>query len=124
MTTNILNLMERHLSVTMQGGFSSIIKLKDPDGNEFESLGQVVLNTQKFNPDTGETIVVNNPVAVIRNSDVSRVPKNNEKWLVNIPITPTENAERRDYMLSGDRAPESVNIIGFTRLYLKVVKQS
>lgn len=125
MATNIRELAERHLGATLEGGFSLPVVLIDPDGVEYDDLrGQVLYDTTGINPDTGQLIVNNNPIVSLRVSSLTRVPAAGENWLVRIPTTPSETAEKADFVISPTRSPQGGASIGFIRLYLSKAVQS
>lgn len=125
MTTNIRELAERHLSVTLEGGYSLPVTLVSPDAEVQDDItGQVLYDTQVFNPDTGQNIVVNMPAVTLRLSSLSRVPVDGENWIIKIPIEPKVTADKIDFALSPTRSIEKNASIGFIRLYLSKVIQS
>ncbi|MCK5219318.1 hypothetical protein KAR10_07345 [bacterium] len=130
MAVNIRKLAEADLSKTLERDFGLPVILIDPDGNEItENLdettlkGQTLYSITRIDPETGESIVVNNPVVTLRRSSLARVPVPGEKWLVRIPIDPTDGAEVIDFIIDPDRSPEGGRDIGFIRLYLRRTSQ-
>lgn len=122
--TNIRELAERHLSITLEGSYSLPVILIGPDGIEDNARGQVLYDTVSLNPDTGQTIVNNNPIVSLRASSLRRVPKSGENWIFKIPVTPNETAEKSDFAVTPTRASAGGASIGFQRYYLRKVKQS
>ena len=108
------------------------VVLIDPDGNTIVTKkdstdrlsGQVLLNTVEYNPDTGEDIVVNDPVVTLRMASLTRIPENGETWVVKIPQTPDPDADLVSYLLSPDKAMKFNRSFGFVRMYLQNLDQS
>ena len=130
MTANLRQKAEADLSRTLEGDFGLPVILVDPDGNEITEnvsgttlKGQILYSTSRIDPETGEPVIVNNPVVTLRRSSLSRVPLPGEKWLIRIPIDPTEGAAIMDFIISPDKSPEGGRDIGFIRLYLRKATQ-
>ena len=108
------------------------VVLIDPDGNTIVTKkdstdrlsGQVLLNTVEYNPDTGEDIVVNDPVVTLRMASLTRIPENGETWVVKIPQTPDPDSDLVSYLLSPDKAMKFNRSFGFVRMYLQNLDQS
>ena len=102
------------------------VYLIDPTGtkNSTPYRGTVLGDLVRINPDTGERMVVSNPVVILRRSSLARVPLAGEKWIVEIPESPRAGAAMIQYALSPVRPPEGGQSIGFIRLYLQVVEQT
>lgn len=132
MASNLRELAESKLSITLEGRWALPVILVTPDGDIIsESLnddlglrGQIKYDTVVTNPETGEETVVNEPVVSLRISSLSRVPKAGEKWAVRIPTTPSVSATKEDFLIGTDRPPEGGSSIGFIRLYLRRAVQS
>ena len=129
---NLRERAERDLARTLEGEFNLPVELVDPDGNEITASlnddlglrGQIIYDTVKLNPDTGEEIVINNPVVSLRRSSLARVPEPGEKWLVRIPIEPSTTAAKQSFIKSPTRPPEGGRSLGFIRLYLQKAEQA
>ena len=130
---NLREQAELDLGKTLEGVFGLPVILIDPDGNiqsksandpDADLTGQVLYDTVKTSPDTGEDVVVNNPIVVLRRSSLDRVPAPNENWVVKIPVSPSVTAEKEDFIISPTRPPEGGTSIGFIRLYLQRIEQS
>lgn len=118
MTVNLKQLSEADLVHSLEGEWASSVNLIDPDGIIYSGLkGQVLNFTQQENPDTGEIVVVNKPVIVLRKSSLTRVPLPGEKWIVQYPESPVLGASMVDGFFSATRAPENGTDIGFMRIY-------
>lgn len=130
--TNLREIAESHLATSIEKEWGLPVKLVSPDGVIIETSvhtgedlkGQVLYDTVRINPDTGEEMVVGNPVVVLRRSSLSRVPESGEKWIVKIPTSPSESATLEDFIIDPSRPPEGGRSIGFIRLYLRRAVQS
>ncbi len=108
------------------------VVLIDPDGNTIDTKkdstdrlsGQVLLNTVEYNPDTGEDVVIDDPVVTIRLASLTRIPENGEKWVVKLPESPDPGAQLVSYALSPDKTMKFNRSIGFVRMYLQKIEQS
>lgn len=133
MSFDLRNQIEKDLSVTLEREYGLPIILYGPDGlkqdksalepNE-DLLGQVQNDTITQNPETGETIITNNPVISVRRRSLIRIPLPGEKWAVQIPITPDRSGAVENFIFSPTRAPEGGSSIGFIILYLRRAKDS
>ena len=109
------------------------IVLKDPDGNVYntdnetgESLMaiQVLYDYNKWNPDTGEDILVNEPVIVMSRKSLARIPLPGENWQVMFSLDPSDPDNlAENYVIDGGRSPEGGQSLGFIRLYPHKVDQ-
>jgi len=86
--------------------------------------GQVLYNRQEFDPNTGEELIIPDPIAVLRLASLVRVPQNGENWIVKIPIEPDPDAILMDYAISPTKAMQFNRTIGFIKIYLSLVVQS
>ena len=121
---NLRALAESHLSVTLEGAWAIEVDLIGPDGKKQLGLkAQVLYDRTEQNPSTGQPVFVNEPVVVLRYSSLSPAPKSIEKWLIRMPVSPVEGAEKENFVLDSSRAIEGGRSIGFIRLYPKKVKQ-
>jgi hypothetical protein len=106
------------------------VELTGPDGKEYKTsanspdplnplklYGRVTYTTVRSNFETGEEIVENKPIVVLRRSSLERVPLDNETWHVRFPKDPSLTAELKDYVMTPGRASEGGRSIGFIRLY-------
>jgi hypothetical protein len=125
--TSLREKAESDLGTTLEKEWSLPVVLKGPDGkiydtsaNDGERLGgQVLYDIVRLSPDTGNNIIVNKPVVTLRRTSLERVPQAGERWIVQIPVRPSETAEMEDFILDPDRPPEGGASIGFIRLYLR-----
>ena len=121
---NLRALAESHLSVTLEGAWAIEVDLTGPTGVKQLGLkAQVLYDRTEENPATGQPVIVNEPVVVLRHSSLTAVPKTNEKWLIRMPVSPVEGAEKEDFVLDPSRAIEGGRSIGFIRIYPKKVRQ-
>jgi len=124
--------IEADQSDTLEGEFASktsagagLTTLVAPDGAVQSGLKALILyDYRRVNPETGEPVVVHEPVIVLRRSSLTRVPLAGEKWEIRFPISPRAGAPIASFLLDGKRAPEGGETIGFIRLYPVKVGQS
>ncbi len=124
---NLREMVEADLEFSLEGEWGLPVILIDPDGNiqdkkkgaETELKGQILYNTVGLNPETGEQVVVNNPIVTLRKTSLERIPANGEKWLVRIPIVPNATADKEDFLISATKPLEGGASIGFIRLYCR-----
>lgn len=129
-----MNLRERaesDLAITLEGEWGLPVELVDPAGNEIktdisgnELRGQVIYEQTKINPNTGEEMIVNEPVITLRRSSLSRVPVAGEKWVIRYPGSPSENAVKVTGVLSPTHAPDGSTSLGIIRLFPQKVRQA
>lgn len=130
MVTNLRERVESDLGKTLEGEFGLPVELIGPgvkittSANDGLPLkGQVMFDYVRQNPDTGQDIIVNNPVVTLRRSSLLKVPKAGEKWLVKIPTSPSTTAPLEDFMIDPDTPPEGGKSLGTIRLYLRKAVQ-
>lgn len=124
--------IESDLARTLEGEFGLPVELVSPDGVTINTsvhtgqqlYGQVLYEYVTISPDTGEDMVVGNPVVTLRRSSLSRIPVADETWLVRIPVKPVEGAEMEEFIFSAGRAAGGSESIGFIVLYLNKAVQS
>ena len=118
--------LERDMYDTLEGEWKMPVELTSPDGvtqiysanNPFELLGgQVLYSSRRESPETGEIIVVNQPVVTLRVSSLVRIPKAGEKWYIKIPTGYEPNATKQSFVFTLDRSPENGNDMGFIKIY-------
>jgi len=129
---NLRELVETDLDTTLEGEWGLPVTLISPDG-EIQTLkkgttdrltGQVLYDTVQQNPETGEIIMVDNPIVSLRRTSLDRIPEDGEKWVVQIPTTPSTTAALEDFVLSPTKAHGGGGSIGYIKLYLTRVNQS
>jgi hypothetical protein len=127
---NLRVLVESDLGDTLEGDWGLPVELIDPDGvvykksqnNPTEDLsGQILYDTVTRDPEDGAEVIVHKPVVTLRLSSLVRVPKDDEKWIVKIPIIPNPTAPKVAFSL--ERPSEEGAAIGFIRLYLMTTQQ-
>lgn len=136
---NLRERVEEDLGVTLEDPkqWGLPVELTGPDGIEIKIsanspdpenplllYGQVLYNTVRVNPETGEQVVTALPVIVLRRSSLARIPQDGERWFIKFPKDPSLTAEFADYTLNADQATEGGRSIGFIRLYPKKAVQS
>lgn len=135
---NLREQVEKDLNISLEnGGWGLPVELTGPDGTEIKTsanspdpqnpltlMGQVLYTTLRVNPATGEEMVANEPVIVLRRSSLSRIPENGEKWLIKFPKDPSLTATLENYVFTADLAAEGGRSIGFIRFYPTKVEQS
>lgn len=122
---NLRDLVEKDLAISLEGDWSMPVGLIDPDGVRYpQRRGQVLYDTVRLDPETGEKITIECPVVVLRRSSLTRVPLPGEWWIVEIPESPVAGASLKQYALSPNRPPEGGRSIGYIRLYLTELEQS
>jgi hypothetical protein len=131
MAINLRERAETDLSFTLEGVFALPVVLigpgaesgVEPAGQTQSVTGQVLYDRRVLNPDTGDEMVIPEPVVSLRRSSLDPVPQPGEKWIVQIPTTPSSTAELETFVVNFDRAPEGGASIGFIRLYLQRATQ-
>ena len=129
---NLRELGESDLSATLEGEFALPVELTDPNGVKYTTKkgstdllqGQILYDTVLADPITLEQMTVNLPIVSLRRSSLTRIPLPGETWHVRIPITPSADADKVDFIASADRAPGGGASIGFVKLYLQKATQS
>jgi hypothetical protein len=121
---NLRELAESDLLTTLEGEWALPVTLISPDAEtQTGIMGQVLYDTVRVNPETGEDMVVGNPVVSLRRSSLNRVPLSGENWIVKIPTIPSFTAPLEDFVIDPTRPIEGGRSIGFIRLYLRKVVQ-
>ena len=122
--------LERDMYDALESEWKMPVELTSPDGvlqlysknNPSELLGgQVLYSSRRENPETGETIVVNQPVVTLRVSSLVRIPKAGEKWYIKIPTGYEPDAVKQSFVFTPDRSPENGTDMGFIKLYLQKI---
>ena len=118
--------LERDMYDTLESEWKMPVELTSPDGvqqiysanNPSELLGgQVLYSSRRESPETGEIIVVNQPVVTLRISSLVRIPKVGEKWYIKIPTGYEPNATKQSFVFTPDRSPENGTDMGFIKIY-------
>jgi hypothetical protein len=130
---NLRAQIELDLHESLEGEFKIAVELTSPDGvkqiysknNPSELLGgQVLYFSKRADPETGEIIVVNQPVVTLRISSLTTVPKAGESWYIKMPISPEIGAAKERFVFTATRSPEHGTDIGFIRIYPQRIEQS
>ncbi len=132
MATNLRKRVEADLETSLEKDWGLPVVLVSPDGEVIDTsensgdalTGQVLYDTVRVNPETGEPVIVNNPIVTLRRSSLSRVPAPGEKWVVKIPVDPDPDADLTEFVISTARPPEGGRSIGFIKLFLQKAKQT
>jgi len=129
--TNLRELAEEDLAVSLEGDFGLPVILKGPNGFTISTkkgttdplMGQILYDIVRMNPETGEDMEVNEPVITLRRSSLERIPKPGENWFVEIPIEPKVDGEKKSFIISGSRTSDGGGSLGIIRLFLRKVEQ-
>ncbi len=132
MAINLRQRAEADLKTSLEKDWGLPVVLISPDGDTIDTsensgeplTGQILYDTVRVNPETGEPVIVNNPIVTLRRSSLSRVPAAGEKWVVKIPVDPDPDADIADFVISKARPPEGGRSIGFIKLFLQKAKQT
>lgn len=129
---NLRATAEKDLYESLESEWKMPVELTSPSGikqvysanNPTELLGgQVLYSSRRENPETGEIIVVNQPVVTLRVSSLVRVPQAGETWFIKIPVSPIVGAPKHSFVFTPDRSPEHGTDMGFIKLYLQRISQ-
>ena len=125
-------IIERDLGETLEGDFGLPVRLVSPEGitqiksandPENDLMGQVLYDYAILDPDSGAEVVVHEPVVTLRRTSLNEIPScaPGKNWLIKIPATPSEEAEKVTYRIG--RTPEGGATIGIIRLYCEAIEQ-
>lgn len=129
---NLRAAIESDLHDSLEGEFGMAVELISPNGeqqiyslnNSSELLtGQVLYFSRRVDPETGETIVVNQPVVSLRISSLTVIPQPGENWYIKMPISSVEGAEKQRFVFTPTRSIEHGQDIGFIRIYPQKVEE-
>jgi hypothetical protein len=98
-----------------------LINTSANDGNPLK--GQVFFEYGRCNPETGEDLIVKEPVVILRLSSLQRVPVYGEKWIIRFPLNPVDETQLVDHLFSVDRAPEGSMTIGIIKIFPQKITQ-
>jgi len=128
---NVRALAETDLAHTLEGEFRIPVVLIDPTGLKIDKTknglslgGRVLLSQPRTNMDTGEVVIVPDPVVELRRSSLSRVPVIGEKWGVIIPDSPRADAVLETYVLDPSRTVSGGESLGVIKLPLVKATQA
>lgn len=121
--------LELSMEKTTEWGLPVV--LISPDGVIYDTKkdsedplsGQVLHSYTEFNADTGEDVIIEDPVVILRRESLDRVPLNGEKWGVQIPEDPSLSAPMKLFILSPDKAIKANRALGIIKMYLQKTKQ-
>lgn len=109
-----------------------LIELIGPDGIKYDidkesgeplKAIQLLYDRTRIIPETGEDMIVPEPIVVLSRLSLERVPIPGEKWTVRIQESPT-SLVMIDYIISPTRSPEGGKSLEMIRLYLQKIEQS
>lgn len=131
---NLREKIENDVAITLEGKFGLPVELTAPDGatqiysahdpeDENLLMGQVLYDGEIQNPETGESVIIEEPVVSLRLTSLDRIPKAGEVWGVAIPNEPRADADK-DYYVTTDLPFLGGRSIGFIKLFLTKPKQS
>ena len=130
---NLREQVEADLHESLEGEWGMPVELTSPDGltqkfsanNPSELLkGQCLYFSRQENPETGEAIIINQPVVVLRISSLIREPLAGEKWYIKFQTSPRAGAPMRSWVFTPTKAPEHGTDIGFVRIYPQRIEQA
>lgn len=132
MSENLRAAIESDLYESLESEWKIPVELTSPDGerqiysanNATELLGgQVLYFSRSENPETGEMMIINQPVVTLRISSLERVPQDGETWYIKMPISPVRGAPKISFVFTPTRASEHGTDIGFIRIYPQRIEQ-
>lgn len=122
---NLRETAEKELHDCLESELGTPVELISPDGkvqiysanNPTELLsGQVKQFSRDVNPDTGETIIVDNPAVTLRISSLDRIPAPGESWFIRMPVSPVAGSPKKSFTFKVDRAPEKGTDLGIFKI--------
>jgi hypothetical protein len=122
---NLRALAESDLGTTLEGEFSSTITLISPNGAKQTLKARCRWSQPRVNTETGEQVIVPDPVVEIRRSSISiGIPKTGEPWAVIMPDGPRDDAVPMLCLMDKTRAINGGKTLGTIKLPLVKSKQS
>lgn len=121
MAGEALVMMEEDLGTALESDFGSPVVLITPDGTIINTsvhggpLYGRVQSDYRRQTESGEIVVVKEPIVILRLSALSRVPAAGENWAIQIPLAPGGAAQT--FKLGDTRAPEVAATLGYVRLF-------
>lgn len=105
--------------------FGTTVILTGPDGIP-STYEDCIFNSNRttISPDSGEEVVVFNPVASFPRSSLVTIPQNGEKWTVEAPLDPLLPDVTTVMSLDKNKSIEGGRSLNTIILYLNQVKQS
>jgi len=129
---NLRAATENDLHDSLEGEWKIPVELIDPDGNvqnmsalnPLETLGgQVLYYAKQMQPESGEPVVVYQPVVTLRIASLRRVPVPGERWIINMPIGPRVGDPIYSFPFGVDKSLMHGTDIGFIRFYPQRIDQ-
>lgn len=96
----------------------------DAETNETLKAVQILYDRKEIDPDSGEQIMVKEPVVTLALSSLSRVPKDGENWSVQFPMDPTKPDVLTTFLFTSDKAFKDGQSLGFIRIYPQKADQT
>lgn len=122
--------IEQDLAETLEGDYGLPVVLISPSGVRYSTsandptsslMAQVLYDSASQDAD-GNTVIDSRPVITLRRSSLSVVPQSGERWAVEMPTGPEDDASTATFVV--ERALEGGRSIGFVRLLLRGTEQS
>lgn len=116
---------ESELFDCIESELGTPIILISPDGKRYTNSankplellrGKVHMYSKAENPETGETIIVDEPSVTFRTSSLARVPVPNENWFMQFKTSPMANAPMKNFIFSIDKAQEKGTDLGILKV--------
>lgn len=141
-----LRLVSRRNLIITERQWGLLVRLTGPDGTIYDRSAdrdeplrtlQTLNDFKQLNIETGEEVLVTDPVVSIRLDALVRKPQGGETWHVVCQVEPldiplsmdfdtaiaTHPDSFVDYMFDPGKSPEGGKSIGYTRLYLHLAEQ-
>ena len=109
-----------------------LVELISPDGIKYNTdkesgeplkAIQLLYDRTRIIPETGEDMIIPEPIVILSRLSLERIPAPGEKWTVRIQESPI-NENFLDYAISPTRSPEGGKSLEIIRLYLQKLEQS
>ena len=130
---NLRETVELDLLETLEGEFSMRVELTTPEGqtqrysmNDPDKFltGQVLYFSKQENPVTGEPMIVNQPIVILRLSSLIREPQAGETWYIKFPKSPVFGAEMLPWVFTPDKSPEHSTDVGVIKIYPQKIEDT
>lgn len=132
MTFNIrTHLATAGLKIMLEGAFSALCELTDPDGVETKVnevgdplRGELLLDREDIDPESGDLVTVKETMLSLRKTALPRIPVAGETWKVAVALDASTPTVLTTHLANADESPTGGSTIGFIKLFLKDVEQS
>jgi len=111
-STILKNKMTVEESIVTEVAGATVVMVND----SLDLKGQIIYDTLKDNPQTGQEMIVHKPVVTLRKTSLLSVPISGERWYCEIPLEPRADAAKFSHVM--ERPAEDGSSIGFIRLYM------